>query len=115
MLGPVDRDVAGAAGVGTLALVAVLAGLHALVGGLTKPLGLGTALLIPLLVPARRRRKKRAAEETPDTATPASAPGSRGARHRRPWVRHGRAAPGDRHGTEPRTTRRSETTPRNEE
>ena len=116
VLGPVDRAAAGAAGVGTLALVALLAGLHALLGGLTKPLGLGTALLIPLLVPARRRRKKQAAEETPDTtATPASAPAPPRIRRRAPWERHGRAEPRHRNTPRSRTTRPSARESRDEQ
>ncbi|MYA15966.1 MAG: hypothetical protein F4Z28_03985 [Gammaproteobacteria bacterium] len=63
---------AAATGAGALFLAALLAGLHVLLGGLTKPLGLGTAFLIPLLVPARRRRKERGDAEAPDIAyTPA--------------------------------------------
>ncbi|MCY4615922.1 MAG: hypothetical protein OXC71_05975, partial [Chloroflexi bacterium] len=46
------------AGFGALVLATVLGALQALLGSLTKPLGMGTMFLIPLIAPARRRREK---------------------------------------------------------
>ena len=89
-----------------MGVVALLAALHALLGGLTKPIGFGLAFVVPLLAPARRRRKKESDEEAADLPLPASIPEQPLARSRVDGLSRGSADGGHRPRIGSRTVER---------
>ena len=111
----ISENKAAAVGTGGLLLVALAAALHAAVGGLTKPLGFGTALLIPMLLPARRRRTKQSDDEADDMTLPPSMPEHTLARSRAERLRYGSAEPQHLDGIRSRTVGRFVKGPRTPE